>query len=160
MVISLHVIRFGLCLLVFGCTTYIPNVGRLEDAFAYLLFILESIHQKELFHSVEIEPKSCWEHLTWMDQHNYGGIIGQMPDAGALFGDDDGEEEMSEDPDDGTKDHTQVHCSLLLIGISIIHDTSSCLLLLLILGLWSSYSLVTVRFCLVFSECRHALEHL
>ncbi|XP_062505128.1 DNA polymerase epsilon catalytic subunit A-like isoform X2 [Corticium candelabrum] len=80
---------------------------RLEDAFAYLLFILESIHQKELFHSVEIEPKSCWEHLTWMDQHNYGGIIGQMPDAGALFGDDDGEEEMSEDPDDGTKDHTQ-----------------------------------------------------
>jgi DNA polymerase epsilon subunit 1 len=82
---------------------------RLEDAFAYLQFILESIHQKELFHSIEIEPKSCWEYLIWMDQHNYGGIIGQMPDSGTLFGDLETEmtEENSEDRDEATKDSTQ-----------------------------------------------------
>ena len=94
----------------FLCFSPYLRFFRLEDAFAYLQFILESIHQKELFHSIEIEPKSCWEYLIWMDQHNYGGIIGQMPDSGTLFGDEETDmaEENSEDRDEGIKDGTQV----------------------------------------------------
>ena len=39
-----------------------------SDAKAYVDFILNSIHRKDLFHSVELKPESCWEYLMWMDQ--------------------------------------------------------------------------------------------
>ena len=39
-----------------------------SDAKAYVDFILNSIHKKDLFHSIEIKAESCWEYLMWMDQ--------------------------------------------------------------------------------------------
>ena len=39
-----------------------------SDAKAYVDFILNSIRRKDLFHSIELKPESCWEYLMWMDQ--------------------------------------------------------------------------------------------
>ena len=41
---------------------------RIEDATAYIEFILNSIQSRELFHSLHFEPKACWHLLLWMDK--------------------------------------------------------------------------------------------
>lgn len=43
-------------------------LSSVADAKAYVDFILNSIHKKDLFHSIEIKAESCWEYLMWMDQ--------------------------------------------------------------------------------------------
>ena len=43
-------------------------ISRMEDASAYIEFILNSIQSRDLFHSLQIEPTACWEYLMWMDQ--------------------------------------------------------------------------------------------
>ncbi len=44
----------------------------MEDASAYIQFILGSIQSRDLFHSIRIEPTAAWEYLLWMDQvHTY-----------------------------------------------------------------------------------------
>ncbi|XP_027422941.1 DNA polymerase epsilon catalytic subunit A isoform X2 [Bos indicus x Bos taurus] len=52
---------------------------RVEDALAYVEYITNSIHSKEIFHSLTISFSRCWEFLLWMDPSNYGGIKGTVP---------------------------------------------------------------------------------
>nr|XP_020761351.1 DNA polymerase epsilon catalytic subunit A isoform X4 [Odocoileus virginianus texanus] len=52
---------------------------RVEDALAYVEYITNSIHSKEIFHSLTISFSRCWEFLLWMDPSNYGGIKGVVP---------------------------------------------------------------------------------
>eukprot|EP00794_Sanderia_malayensis_P002850 gene2850-3296_t len=52
---------------------------RVKDALAYVQYILKSIQSKDLFHSIDLSPHSCWEYLYWMDQVNHGGIRGKIP---------------------------------------------------------------------------------
>ncbi|XP_063000312.1 DNA polymerase epsilon catalytic subunit A [Elgaria multicarinata webbii] len=52
---------------------------RIEDALAYVEYITNSIHSKEIFHSLTISFSRCWEFLLWMDPANYGGIKGKVP---------------------------------------------------------------------------------
>ncbi|XP_063171878.1 DNA polymerase epsilon catalytic subunit A [Candoia aspera] len=52
---------------------------RIEDALAYVEYITNSIHSKELFHSLAISFSCCWEFLLWMDPTNYGGVKGKVP---------------------------------------------------------------------------------
>ena len=47
---------------------YHTSISRMEDASAYIEFILNSIQSRDLFHSLQIEPSACWEYLMWMDQ--------------------------------------------------------------------------------------------
>ena len=51
----------------------------MSDASAYIKFILHSIKNRELFHSLTMDPSRCWEYLWWMDQANYGGVSVPLP---------------------------------------------------------------------------------
>ncbi|XP_077163573.1 DNA polymerase epsilon catalytic subunit A isoform X2 [Paroedura picta] len=51
---------------------------HIEDALAYVEYITNSIHSKEIFHSLTISFSRCWEFLLWMDPGNYGGIKGKV----------------------------------------------------------------------------------
>uniref|UniRef100_A0A8C8XUY3 DNA polymerase epsilon catalytic subunit n=1 Tax=Panthera leo TaxID=9689 RepID=A0A8C8XUY3_PANLE len=52
---------------------------RVADAIAYVEYITNSVHSKEIFHSLTISFSRCWEFLLWMDPSNYGGIKGNVP---------------------------------------------------------------------------------
>ncbi|MGH0168304.1 UNVERIFIED_CONTAM: hypothetical protein FKN15_054042 [Acipenser sinensis] len=84
---------------------------RIEDAIAYVDYITNSIHSREIFHSLSISFSRCWEFLLWMDLANYGGIKGKLPSS-VHYGEDDKsssarrrreeQEEGSEDEDEET----------------------------------------------------------
>ncbi|EDO36342.1 predicted protein, partial [Nematostella vectensis] len=65
-----------------------------SDALAYVDFILKSIQSKDLFHSIDITPTSCWEYLMWLDKANHGGVRGKLPS------DEDTNGETEDDEDD------------------------------------------------------------
>lgn len=50
----------------------------IEDAIGYVQYIVDTIRNKELFHSIDISFNQCWEYLLWMDLANYGGVKGQL----------------------------------------------------------------------------------
>ncbi|XP_076638395.1 DNA polymerase epsilon catalytic subunit 1 isoform X3 [Colletes latitarsis] len=50
-----------------------------DDALNYVDFVVQTIRNKELFHSIEINFDQCWEYLIWLDVHNYGGVQGKLP---------------------------------------------------------------------------------
>nr|CAH7746305.1 unnamed protein product [Callosobruchus chinensis] len=50
------------------------------DALDNMEFIVTSIRNKELFHSLEITYRQCWEHLVWLDPANFGGVQGKLPE--------------------------------------------------------------------------------
>jgi DNA polymerase epsilon subunit 1 len=80
---------------------------KVEDVCAYIEFVLKSIQSRDLYHSLQFEPKNCWNLLLWMDKANYGGIGVPLPDhLTSLFKgiDDDGRVHGSMD-DGGTEDH-------------------------------------------------------
>ncbi|XP_016428215.1 DNA polymerase epsilon catalytic subunit A [Sinocyclocheilus rhinocerous] len=80
---------------------------RIDDAIAYVEYITNSIHSKEIFHSLSITFSRCWEFLLWMDPANCGGVKGKLPSS-LLYGEHDnekkkkknGEEDGSEDEDE------------------------------------------------------------
>ncbi|KAK3853994.1 hypothetical protein Pcinc_039493 [Petrolisthes cinctipes] len=51
---------------------------RIDDAIAYVQYVVNSIRSKELFHSVDISFNQCWEYLMWLDSANHGGIRGTL----------------------------------------------------------------------------------
>uniref|UniRef100_A0AAR2LI01 DNA polymerase epsilon catalytic subunit n=1 Tax=Pygocentrus nattereri TaxID=42514 RepID=A0AAR2LI01_PYGNA len=52
---------------------------RIDDAIAYVEYITNSIHSREIFHSLSITFSRCWDFLLWMDPANYGGVKGKLP---------------------------------------------------------------------------------
>ena len=59
----------------------ILNSGKknIVDAISYVEYIVQSIRNKELFHSINLTYQQCWEHLLWMDTANFGGPKGKIP---------------------------------------------------------------------------------
>ena len=51
----------------------------LEDAKAYVDYVISTIRTKELFHSIGMKMTHAWEFLLWCDPSNYGGIKCQQP---------------------------------------------------------------------------------
>ncbi|XP_059750084.1 DNA polymerase epsilon catalytic subunit A isoform X1 [Balaenoptera ricei] len=83
---------------------------RVEDALAYVEYITNSIHSKEIFHSLTISFSRCWEFLLWMDPSNYGGIKGNVPSSihcGQQDSPEEGRaegEESEEEPEEGEEE--------------------------------------------------------
>ncbi|KAM9811154.1 DNA polymerase epsilon catalytic subunit A [Neosynchiropus ocellatus] len=85
---------------------------RIDDAIGYVEYITNSIHSKEIFHSLSISFSRCWEFLLWMDPANFGGVKGKLPSS-VLYGEEgakqkkikkDGEEEGSDDEEEEEAD--------------------------------------------------------
>ena len=52
---------------------------KVDDAIAYVQYVVNNIRNKELFHSIDISFNQCWEYLLWLDLANHGGIKGKLP---------------------------------------------------------------------------------
>ncbi|XP_011882583.1 PREDICTED: DNA polymerase epsilon catalytic subunit A [Vollenhovia emeryi] len=85
-----------------GCIIVFANFNKIivctkkrsvNDALGYMEFVVQTIRNKELFHSIEITYDQCWEYLIWLDLHNHAGIRGQLSR-------DDTEDENTESDDD------------------------------------------------------------
>lgn len=72
-----------------GCKIVYANFNKIvicstknnvEDAIANIKFVVASIRNKELFHSLEITFSDCWKQLVWLDTANHGGIQAELPD--------------------------------------------------------------------------------
>ncbi|OAD60585.1 DNA polymerase epsilon catalytic subunit A [Eufriesea mexicana] len=50
-----------------------------SDALGYMEFVVQTIRNKEIFHSIEITFEQCWEYLIWLDMHNFSGVRGKLP---------------------------------------------------------------------------------
>ncbi|CAH0594349.1 unnamed protein product [Chrysodeixis includens] len=50
------------------------------DGIGYVEFVVQSIRNKELFHGIDIRYKQCWSYLLWLDEANYAGVQGKLPD--------------------------------------------------------------------------------
>lgn len=97
---------------------------RIDDAISYVEYITNSIHSREIFHSLSISFSRCWEFLMWMDPSNFSGVKGKLPSSlmsgedGAKQkkksrgeGDEEGSEDEEEDPveeDDGDGETDEV----------------------------------------------------
>ncbi|XP_076126347.1 DNA polymerase epsilon catalytic subunit A [Alosa pseudoharengus] len=68
---------------------------RIDDAIAYVEYITNSIHSREIFHSLSLTFSRCWEFLLWMDPANHGGVKGKLPSS-ILCGENDGGKKKKE----------------------------------------------------------------
>lgn len=59
-----------------GCIIVFANFNKIivctkkrsvSDALGYIEFVVQTIRNKELFHSIEITYDQCWEYLIWLD---------------------------------------------------------------------------------------------
>ncbi|KAF7265187.1 hypothetical protein GWI33_021380 [Rhynchophorus ferrugineus] len=85
-----------------GCVIIYANFNKIvlctkknnvEDAVANVEFVVNSIRNKELFHSIDISYNQCWEHLVWLDPANYCGIKGKTQQELENSPEDDNDEE-------------------------------------------------------------------
>ncbi|XP_011332677.2 DNA polymerase epsilon catalytic subunit A isoform X4 [Ooceraea biroi] len=89
-----------------GCIIIFANFSKIivctkkrsvGDALGYMEFVVQTIRNKELFHSIEITYDQCWEYLIWLDLHNHAGIKGQLSKD---TNDDEEDDENTENDDD------------------------------------------------------------
>uniref|UniRef100_A0A3Q3JPX5 DNA polymerase epsilon catalytic subunit n=1 Tax=Monopterus albus TaxID=43700 RepID=A0A3Q3JPX5_MONAL len=69
---------------------------KIDDAIGYIDYITNSIHSREIFHSLSISFSRCWEFLLWMNPANYGGVKGKLPSS-LLNGENNRQEGGDED---------------------------------------------------------------
>ncbi|XP_043835295.1 DNA polymerase epsilon catalytic subunit A [Dromiciops gliroides] len=79
---------------------------RIEDAIAYIDYITNSIHSKEIFHSLTISFSRCWEFLLWMDPANYGGIKGKVPSR-VHYGEQNTQKEQNSEEEHGSEEEEE-----------------------------------------------------
>ncbi|XP_030369181.1 DNA polymerase epsilon catalytic subunit A [Scaptodrosophila lebanonensis] len=50
-----------------------------SDALGYVDYIVQSLRNKEMFHSIQLSFEQCWNFMLWLDQANFSGIRGRLP---------------------------------------------------------------------------------
>uniref|UniRef100_A0A336MSN0 DNA polymerase epsilon catalytic subunit n=1 Tax=Culicoides sonorensis TaxID=179676 RepID=A0A336MSN0_CULSO len=73
--------RLGAEIVYADFTKIIINTGKktIVDGISYADYVVQSIRNKELFHSVHLSFQQCWDFLLWLDTANYAGIRGEFP---------------------------------------------------------------------------------
>lgn len=73
--------RLGAEIIYADFTKIIINTGKktVVDGISYADYVVKSIRNKELFHSVHLSFQQCWDFLLWLDTANYAGIRGDLP---------------------------------------------------------------------------------
>lgn len=53
------------------------NTGKKStmDAMNYVEYLVQSIRNREMFHSIQLVYEKSWKHLLWYDTANYGGFL-------------------------------------------------------------------------------------
>lgn len=59
----------------------ILNAGKksVVDAISYVEYVVQSIRNKELFHSINLTYQQSWKFLLWLDTTNYSGSVAKIP---------------------------------------------------------------------------------
>lgn len=52
---------------------------NITDALTYVDYVVQSLRNKEIFHSIHISFEQCWNFMIWLDSANYSGIRGKLP---------------------------------------------------------------------------------
>ncbi|KAI9339371.1 hypothetical protein BDR26DRAFT_919110 [Obelidium mucronatum] len=52
----------------------------LKHAIHYAKYVIETICKKPIFYHIEIAVTQFWDHLIWMDRHNFGGVACNNPE--------------------------------------------------------------------------------
>ncbi|XP_011188337.1 DNA polymerase epsilon catalytic subunit 1 [Zeugodacus cucurbitae] len=73
--------RLGATIIYADFNRIILNSGKktVADALGYVEYVVQSLRNKELFHSIQLSYEQCWNFMLWLDQANYAGIRGQLP---------------------------------------------------------------------------------
>lgn len=52
---------------------------NVTDALSYVDYIVQSLRNKEIFHSIHLSFEQCWNLMIWLDSANFAGIRGKLP---------------------------------------------------------------------------------
>ncbi|CAM9478652.1 unnamed protein product [Pylaiella littoralis] len=91
--------RLGACVVFasFQKVIIATNKSDVKAARDYAKFVVSTVTSRDLFNTLQLEPKKFWEQLLFLDDQNYGGIQVQ----GSLFGENAAEEGQKQDDDGG-----------------------------------------------------------
>lgn len=87
----------------------------MEDALTHVDRVVTSIRDKELFHSIEITYRQCWEHLVWYDVANFGGVQGKLPENLQEQTENDEENSENDENEDGVSSKSKVEHGLKIV---------------------------------------------
>ncbi|CAB4064926.1 POLE [Lepeophtheirus salmonis] len=55
------------------------RLENFKDALAYVEYVTNTIHEKEIFNSIDMKFTKAWDYLLWCDPSNYGGVKSLSP---------------------------------------------------------------------------------
>lgn len=69
--------RLGTDIIYADYNKIVLNTGKRStmDAMNYVDYLVQSIRNREMFHSIQLIYQKSWKHLLWYDPANYGGFL-------------------------------------------------------------------------------------
>lgn len=73
--------RLGATIIYADFNRIILNSGKknVADALSYVDYVVQSLRNKEIFHSIHLSYEQCWNFMIWLDSANFSGIKGELP---------------------------------------------------------------------------------